>query len=121
MESIEEKREGFECIHVMDREGDMFDLMSLAVDLGACFIIRANGERALAGGQGHVEDVLAQIRPRTQRKVQGEPPSGCAARANEAGTCDRERSTGRQACSRKRHGEVSASEGGTCPRSRNAS
>jgi len=70
LQSIEEKREGFECIHVMDREGDMFDLMSLALDLRARFIIRADGERALAGGQGHVEDVLTQIRPRTQREVQ---------------------------------------------------
>lgn len=70
LQSIEEQREGFECIHVMDREGDMFDLMSLAVDLRARFIIRADGERALANGQGHVEDVLAQIRPRTHREVQ---------------------------------------------------
>src|SRR6187399_2180766 len=31
LESIEDRREGFECIHVMDREGDMFDLMALAI------------------------------------------------------------------------------------------
>jgi hypothetical protein len=70
LQSVEEQRDGFECIHVMDREADMFDLMSLALDLEARFIIRGDKERALANGAGLVEDVLARIQPQTTREAQ---------------------------------------------------
>lgn len=70
LQTVEEQRNGFECIHVMDREADMFDLMSLALDLEARFIIRGDKERALANEAGLVEDVLAQIQPQTTREAQ---------------------------------------------------
>jgi hypothetical protein len=70
LQAVEEQRNGFECIHVMDREADMFDLMSLALDLEARFIIRGDKERALANAEGLVEDVLGQIPERTTREAQ---------------------------------------------------
>jgi IS4 transposase len=70
LEAVETQREGFECIHVMDREGDMFDLMALALRLNARFIIRGGKERALANEAGLVEDFLAQTKPRTYREAE---------------------------------------------------
>jgi hypothetical protein len=70
LQGVEERRSGFECTHVMDREGDMFDLMSLAFDLETRFIIRGHKGRALANELGLVEDVLAQIQPQTSREAQ---------------------------------------------------
>jgi hypothetical protein len=69
LQSVEEQRRDFDCIHVMDREADMFDLMSLALDLDARFIIRGDKERALANGEGLVEDALAQIQPKATREA----------------------------------------------------
>ena len=70
LRAVEEQRNDFECIHVMDREADMFDLMSLALDLEARFIIRGDKERALANEAGLVEDVLARMQPKTTREAQ---------------------------------------------------
>lgn len=69
LQSVEARRHDFDCIHVMDREADMFDLMSLAQDLGARFIIRGDKERALANEAGFVEDLLKTIAPQTQREA----------------------------------------------------
>src|SRR5512146_774314 len=46
-EAVEERRQGFSCIHVMDREGDMYDLLAIATRRGARFVIRAAYDRAL--------------------------------------------------------------------------
>lgn len=70
LQTVEDQRKGFDCIHVMDREADMFDLMSLALDLEARFIIRGDKERALANEAGLVEDVLSRIQPQTTREAQ---------------------------------------------------
>lgn len=70
VESIEMQREGFDCIHVMDREGDMFDLMALALRLETRFIIRGDDERALADSPGSkMRDLLAQTKRRARRNV----------------------------------------------------
>jgi hypothetical protein len=70
VESIELQREGFDCIHVMDREGDMYDLMALAKRLETRFIIRGDDERALADAPGStMRDLLAQTKRRAHRKV----------------------------------------------------
>ena len=72
LEDVEARREeeGFECIHVMDREGDIFDLMAKAVELKARFIIRGDKERALANEAGYLQDVLKRLEPRVYRKVE---------------------------------------------------
>ena len=70
VESVESRRDGFDCIHVMDREGDMFELMALAIRLQTRFVIRGGKERALSNQSGIVEDLLAKTEARTQREVQ---------------------------------------------------
>lgn len=70
LEAVEDQRDGFQCIHVMDQEGDMFDLMALAIGRGARFVIRGNKERALAEQPGFVvADLLKQLKPRAYRDV----------------------------------------------------
>jgi hypothetical protein len=69
LQTVEDQREGFDCIHVMDREADMFDLMALALDLGARFVIRGDKERALADESGLVGDVLTTIQQQTSRNA----------------------------------------------------
>jgi hypothetical protein len=70
VQSVEQQREGFECIHVMDREADMFDLMALMIGMEARFIIRGDKERALANEPGLVEDLLNRIKPTTYRRAE---------------------------------------------------
>lgn len=71
LEDIEDRRrEGFECIHVMDREADMFDLMAQAVRDGARFVIRGDKERALANEAGLVKALLAKTEPRAYREAE---------------------------------------------------
>ena len=70
LDAVEDERDGFECIHVMDREGDIFDLMAAAVERNALFIIRGDKERALADGAGYLQDVLQRLEPRVYRKVE---------------------------------------------------
>ena len=69
LRAVEEQGEGVDCIHIMDREGDMFDLMALALDLGSRFVIRGDKERALADGSGLVGDVLGTIKQQTSRNA----------------------------------------------------
>ena len=69
LEAIESRREGFDCIHVMDREADIFDLMALATRLESRFIIRGDKERALANEPGVVEDLLAKTKIRGYREA----------------------------------------------------
>lgn len=58
-----EKRRGarFSCIHITDREGDIYDLLALVQRLGSRFVIRAHHDRLLAG---HDEDsrLLERVR-----------------------------------------------------------
>jgi hypothetical protein len=70
VESIELQRDGFDCIHVMDREGDMFDLMALALRLDTRFVIRGGRDRALANEMGSVEDLLSKTVARTHRETE---------------------------------------------------
>ncbi|HEY9155793.1 MAG TPA: IS4 family transposase [Opitutaceae bacterium] len=69
LESIESQRDGFECIHVMDREGDMYDLMALALRLSARFVIRGGRDRALANEQGLMEGLLEKTEARAHQEV----------------------------------------------------
>lgn len=69
LESIESQRDGFECIHLMDREGDMYDLMALALRLGTRFVIRGGKDRALIDEPGLIEGLLAKTEARAQYEV----------------------------------------------------
>ena len=70
LRDVEESRTGFTCIHVMDREGDVFDLMTTARSLGARFVIRAAHDRALADVEGRLRARIADLRPMTTRKIE---------------------------------------------------
>jgi hypothetical protein len=70
LEAIEAEREGFECIHIMDREADIFDLMAQAMRDGARFIIRGDKERALVDEAGLVKGLLAKTKPRAYREAE---------------------------------------------------
>lgn len=70
LESVELRRDGFDCIHVMDREGDMFELMALALRLQTRFVIRGSKERALLNEAGIVDDLLEKTKEQTRREVQ---------------------------------------------------
>lgn len=70
LEDIEDRRDGFECIHIMDREADMFELMAQAVRDGARFIIRGDKERSLVNEAGLVKGLLASTEPRTYREAE---------------------------------------------------
>lgn len=69
LESVELRRDGFECIHITDREGDMYDLMAHAVGLNARFVIRGGKDRALTNELGLVADVLETTKTRTHCEV----------------------------------------------------
>lgn len=70
LDDIEERRIGFECIHIMDREADMFDLMAQAIRDGARFVIRGDKERSLVNEAGLVKGLLAKTKPRTYREAE---------------------------------------------------
>lgn len=63
VEAVESRRDGFQCIHVMDREADIFDLMAQALRSNMRFIIRGDKERALANEPGLVADVWLARKP----------------------------------------------------------
>ena len=70
LDDIEDRRDGFECIHIMDREADMFDLMAQAIRDGARFIIRGDKERSLVNEAGLVKGLLAKTVPRAYREAE---------------------------------------------------
>jgi hypothetical protein len=65
---VEERRKGFECIHLMDREGDIYDLMAQMSRINARFVVRASHDRALSEG-GRLHQHLEQLQPRAYRSI----------------------------------------------------
>lgn len=70
LEQIEHQREGFECIHVMDREGDIFELLAQASELGARFVIRAAHDRRIDAAGEKLSGLLNDLGPQLYRNVQ---------------------------------------------------
>jgi len=67
---VEQSRQGFECIHVMDREGDAYDLLSSMIGQNARFVVRASHDRALAEKGKLLHDVLDELTPLGQRTIE---------------------------------------------------
>lgn len=65
---VEAKREGFECIHLMDREGDIYDLMAQMRRIGARFVVRGSHDRALSDG-GRLSHRLQALQPQAFRNI----------------------------------------------------
>ncbi|MEZ4293433.1 MAG: IS4 family transposase [Polyangiaceae bacterium] len=75
---VEERRQGFECIHVMDREGDAYELLALMQEVKARFIVRAAYNRALAEDGKLLHHTLEELFPMAQRSIElsVRPPNG---------------------------------------------
>ena len=69
LRAVEARRDGFSCVHVMDREADIYDVLALATELGARFVIRVTHDRALAE-EGRVFDRLNSLEPAVQMKIE---------------------------------------------------
>jgi hypothetical protein len=65
---VEARRKGFECIHLMDREGDVYDLIAQMRRIGARFVVRGAHDRALSTG-GRLHQQLRRLRPRAHRNI----------------------------------------------------
>lgn len=65
---VETRREGFECVHLMDREGDVYDLIAEMSRIDARFVVRGAHDRALATG-GLLHQTLQQLRPQAYRDI----------------------------------------------------
>lgn len=68
LEQVEARREGFDCIHLMDREGDVYDLLAQMSRMGARFIVRGAHDRVLAAG-GRLQGELERLQPRAYRTI----------------------------------------------------
>lgn len=66
---VEMSSEGADCIHLMDREGDNFDLFALLVERKARFVVRGCHDRALTNGH-RLEAEIARLKPQAYREIQ---------------------------------------------------
>ncbi len=81
MERIEQARAGrFECIHVMDREGDIYEVLKAAAALNARFVIRACQDRAVfhQGQLTHLFELARAQPPQASRQIELSERSGKA-------------------------------------------
>ena len=62
----------FRCIHVADREGDMFELMAGAAEVDASFVIRATYDRRIIEDDedARLHDPLMRVKPAITRTIQ---------------------------------------------------
>jgi hypothetical protein len=73
MQRVEQARKGrFECIHVMDREGDIYEVLKAATQLQARFVIRACQNRAVfhQGQLTHLFELARAQPPQASRQLQ---------------------------------------------------
>lgn len=67
---VEAQREGrFECVHVMDREADIVEVLLEARRCGARFVIRSAHDRAIQGCEGHIRARVAGLESSVKREV----------------------------------------------------
>lgn len=69
VDQVEDRCDGIECIHLMDREGDNFDLFALLLRRQARFIIRGHHDRVLDTG-ARLRARLARLRPQAYRDIE---------------------------------------------------
>ncbi len=56
----DERPEGVQVVHVMDREGDQYPLLAQMNELGTDYVVRRCHDRRLAGQPGYLSDVEAR-------------------------------------------------------------
>lgn len=69
VDQVEAQRAGADCIHLMDREGDNYDLMALMLRLKTRFVVRACHDRARAAG-GRLFARLDELKPKILRNIE---------------------------------------------------
>lgn len=70
LEYVEQQRSGrFSCLHVMDREADIIEVLLDARRLGARFVIRSAHDRALGEGI-RLRDRIATLQPSLRQTIQ---------------------------------------------------
>lgn len=69
VDQVEDRCQGIDCIHLMDREGDNFDLFALLMRRQARFVIRGHYDRVLDGG-GHLRERISGLKPQIFRKIE---------------------------------------------------
>jgi len=68
-EQVSERAQDAECIHLMDREGDNYDLLALMLRRKARFVVRSCHDRALAG-DGRLLERLSKLKPQGFREIE---------------------------------------------------
>jgi hypothetical protein len=68
VDQVEDRCSGTDCIHLMDREGDKFDLLALLLRGKSRFVVRGHYDRVLATGV-HLHDLVANLKPRGHREI----------------------------------------------------
>jgi len=67
---VEKRRAGrFDCVHVMDREADIVEVLLEARRSGARYVIRSAHDRAIEGRDAHVRARVAQLEFSVRREV----------------------------------------------------
>jgi Transposase DNA-binding/Transposase DDE domain len=69
VEQVEASGDGVERIHLMDREGDIYDLFAQMLRQNCRFVVRGCYDRALADGS-RLADVLETLKPSTHREIE---------------------------------------------------
>jgi len=69
VEQVEKRRKSFDCIHLMDREGDVYDLLATMVKAGTRFVVRGAHDRALADDAGLLHGALETLQPMARRTI----------------------------------------------------
>jgi len=68
VEQVNARASDVDCIHLMDREGDNFDLLALLLENDARFVVRGCHDRALVDGE-HLSEQLAALEPQAHREI----------------------------------------------------
>jgi hypothetical protein len=69
LEQVSERARSGTCIHLMDREGDSYDLLALMLRRSDRFVVRACYDRAVAGG-GSLSESFANLKKKGLRKIE---------------------------------------------------
>jgi hypothetical protein len=69
------------CVHIGDRESDIYELFCLAQDLGTNFLVRSCVDRLAEDGQTTIAQVMAEVRSSGTHEVRFRDPRGREHRA----------------------------------------
>lgn len=62
--------ESAQCVHICDREGDIFELFCAAEEIGTHFLIRTCVDRLAGDGDHTIADVMAEVRVKGLHRIE---------------------------------------------------